>query len=397
MIPFQKAYEIVTEETQKMVSLFCKEESVHIDEAMGRILAENIKADRDYPPAPKSRVDGYACKKEDALTELQVVGTIPAGVLSNIKIKSGECAKIMTGAIMPEGADAVLRVEHTEELLAGKIKYICDQPPMEDFSPHGEDLKEGDIIATRGSLLTPQLIAILATVGVTKPKVYQKIKVGIIATGDEVVNPSERPNQAEIRDSNSIQLYSQLVSMGCKAKIYGVAPDSLEAIEKMYRSAASENNIVILSGGVSMGDFDFVPKVLEAHKVNIKFDRVAIKPGKPTTFGVADKHLVFALPGNPVTTYVIFEILVKPALYSLMGHNFKPKKIKMKLGDSLHRRNVEREELLPVSFADAETVMPIKYHGSAHLNAMVGAAGLVRFPIDVAEIKKNSNVEVYLL
>jgi molybdopterin molybdotransferase len=219
-------------------------------------------------------------------------------------------------------------------------------------------------------------------------------KVGIITTGDELVEPYTQPDFSQIRNSNSYQLAAQISTMAAIPVYYGIAPDQEQAIDSMLKKAISETDVILLSGGVSMGDFDLVPKVLRQNNIQLVFEKVAIKPGKPTIFGLSDRAFFFGMPGNPVSTLIIFEILVKPFLYKMMGYDFKPVIIEKQLSKTISRKRTERKSCIPVAFAKNGKARPVEYHGSAHINAMCDADGIVEIPVGVAEIKEGTLVDV---
>ncbi len=185
--------------------------------------------------------------------------------------------------------------------------------------------------------------------------------------------------------------------MGSIATNYGVAGDTTGHIDSMFKKAAEENDVVIFSGGVSVGDFDLVPEILKQNGVDLLFEKIAVKPGKPTVFGVSERVYCFGLPGNPVSTFVLFEILVKPFLYKLMGYNYRYPNVQMPLCETLRRKKTIRQRWLPVAITEKGTVKGVEYHGSAHINSLSGADGLVSMDVGVAEIEKGTIVPVRLI
>jgi molybdopterin molybdotransferase len=185
--------------------------------------------------------------------------------------------------------------------------------------------------------------------------------------------------------------------MGAAAINYGVAGDTANEIDLVFKKAIAQSDVVIVSGGVSVGDFDFVPGIFKQNKVDLLFEKIAVKPGKPTVFGVSEKKYCFGLPGNPVSTFVLFEILVKPFLYRLMGHNHKPLNIRMPLEEALTNKKAKRQRWLPVAITEKGTVRAVEYHGSAHINSLCDADGLVSMNVGVAENKKGTIVKVRLI
>ncbi|MBA7713707.1 hypothetical protein ES703_122714 [subsurface metagenome] len=227
-----------------------------------------------------------------------------------------------------------------------------------------------------------------------KPLVSLQPRVGIIATGDELVEPSRKPTACQIRNSNGFQLAAQVTNAAATATNYGIAVDTKEAIEAKLKKAIAENDVVILSGGVSVGDYDLVRGILEENNIKLLFEKVAVKPGKPMVFGVSDEVFCFGLPGNPVSTFVMFELLVKPFLFKMMGHDFKAVVAYRQLERTITRKKTERDSWLPVVFTNDNKVTKIEYHGSAHINALCEADGLLCIPAGAAEIKEGTTVAV---
>ena len=388
MISFEEALAIVGD------SYFTKgTERIDFMDSLKRVLAEDILSDMPMPPFNKSAVDGYACRKVDLAFELEVIETIPAGKAPIKSIGINQCAKIMTGAPVPEGADCVIMVEDVKETGENLIRHQIGKV-KNNICTLGEDIKEGEVVLTKGSLIEPQHIAVLATVGATKPLVYKQAKVAIISTGDELVEPGNKPDVSQIRNSNAWQLIAQIKKIGAIPDYIGIAMDTETSTREKLESAFKGNDIVLLTGGVSMGDFDYVPQVLKNLGVELKFKSIAVQPGRPTVFGVRDKQYIFGLPGNPVSSYVQFELLVKPMIYKLMGHSFKPTKINIPLGTDYSRKRSDRLSWLPVKINETGEVIPIEYHGSAHINALTLADGLISVAIGKTTLKKGELVNV---
>jgi molybdopterin molybdotransferase len=299
----------------------------------------------------------------------------------------------MTGAEVPEGADCVVMVEFTEETGEGRIRFTGEDTQA-NICGRGEDLKSGQVVLHRGTLIAPEHVAVLATVGCTEPRVARKVRLGIISTGDEIVEPSVRPGRSQIRNSNGYQLLTQAERMRAAPTYYGIAADERGALDGLIDRALEECDVAMLSGGVSMGEFDLVPEVLRNNGVEILYDKVATKPGRPTTFGVSPRALVFGLPGNPVSTFVLFEVLVKPVLYRMMGHEFRPREFRARLEKTVRQRKIRRVNWIPVVLTADGGVRPVEYHGSAHSGALCGADGLIRIPSGSAEITAGTDVDV---
>jgi molybdopterin molybdotransferase len=388
MLAFDKAFEIVLGSASRLGT-----ERVELDEAVGRILAEDVKSDMDIPPFNKSAMDGYACRREDLGGELAVIEIIAAGVTPKKTVGPRQCAKIMTGAVVPEGADCVIMVEFTEKTGESTIRFV-GQDTTDNICLQGENVKEGDIVIESGCRIGPEHIAVLASHGRVKVLVSLRPKVGIIATGNELVDPSEKPSAGQIRNSNSFQLAAQVTDVGAVSTNYGIAIDTEDAIDAVVKKALKQNNVVLLSGGVSAGDYDIVKDILEANGVKLLFDKVAVKPGRPSVFGVSEQAFCFGLPGNPVSSFVIFELLVKPFLYKLMGHDFKPAVSYAPLESTMSRKKMDRSTWLPVAMRADGKVARVDYHGSAHISALCQANGFVCMPAGVAEISEGTTVAV---
>jgi len=388
MLKFDDAFEIVMRSAHRLGA-----ERIDIAHALNRVLAEDAVSDIDMPLFNKATMDGFACRRADLANELTVIETVPAGTMPKRTIGQNQCAKIMTGAVVPEGADCVIMVEYTENVAENKIRFTGSSTE-DNICLKGEDVKKADLVLKSGELIKPQQIAVLASVGCVQPLVSLQPRVGIIATGDELVEPSEKPAAYQIRNSNGLQLAAQVARASAIATNYGIAADTEEAIEAMLKKAVTENDVVILSGGVSVGDYDFVRDILEKNNIELLFEKIATKPGRPTVFGISDEAFCFGLPGNPVSTFVIFELLVKPFLFKMMGHNFKPAISHRQLEKTITRKKTERDSWLPVVFTDNDKVIKIEYHGSAHINALCEADGLICIPAGIAEIKEGNTVAV---
>jgi molybdopterin molybdotransferase len=390
MISFEKAFEII------MKSAFTLEkESVELAHCLNRVLAEDIKSDIDMPPFNKSAMDGYACRREDLNETLHVIETIQAGYRPQKTVKKNECSKIMTGAIVPRGADCVVKVEDTEITTDNKVR-VTDYNIPANICYQGEDVKRGEFVLNDGTLILPQHSAVLVNAGVSSAPVYQKPRVSIITTGSELREPGVPLPEGCIRNSNSYQLIGQVQRMFIEPDYLGIADDTENSLNLLIKKALSGSDVVLLSGGVSMGDYDLVPAVLAANNVNILFNMVAMQPGKPLTFGTRGKTAIFAFPGNPVSTFFPFEIMAKPFIYKLMGHDYITRTFPLITGVDFTRKRVERKTFIPIKIENGK-VFPIEFHGSAHINSLCFAEGIISFPLGILEIKKGQTVEVIAL
>ncbi len=388
MIPVKQAYEIMINSAKEL-----GREKILFRDALGRILAEDVVADRDLPPFDRSMRDGYACRRSDVENELEVIEIIPAGYEPQHKIEANKCAKIMTGAIVPEGADCIAMREFVEEIGGDKIR-ITKQDGEDYIHFRGEDIRADDVIIRSGTKILPQHIGILASVGCTKPMVSIRPRIGIIVTGNEIVEPEISPEIFQIRNSNAYQLLAQISNIGVAPKYYGIAKDDEKNLENTIRKALDENDVVIVSGGVSMGDYDFVPKI--AQKIGVKklFHKVAIKPGKPTYFGILGEKYFWGLPGNPVSTFVIAEHFVKPFIYKLMGYDYHPVELDGILGADIVREKWERDEWFPVKMMPDGTIIPLRYNNSGHIAALADADAILGIEKGVKIVKKGTTVYV---
>ena len=390
-MPFDKALKIVLDSAHKLGS-----ERVDIAKSTNRILAEDVVSDVDMPPRDISVFDGYACRRQDLANELKIIETIRAGMPPKKKVGPNQCAKIMTGATVPRGANCVFMVELAGNSTVGTIRFIGEKTD-DNIRPQGRDIKAGQVVLRSGARIRPQDIAVLAMVGHTEVLVAKRPTVGIIATGDELVEPQSKPSPWRLRNSNSPQLAAQLENVGAVVADYGIAKDTAGDIDGTFKKASSENDVVLLSGGVSVGDFDLVPGILRKNNIELLFDKIALKPGKPTVFGVSKNLYCFGLPGNPVSAFVVFELLVKPFLFKLMGHDYAPPNVKMPLDETISRKNTERQRWMPINITDAGTLKKVEYHDSGHIYALCGADGLVCMDVGVAEIPKGTAVQVRLI
>jgi len=388
MVLFEKALEIVLGQDFKQET-----ERVPFQEALHRVLAEDIFADMDMPPFDKSAVDGYACRIADiASAPLTMIETIPAGKIPKKPVGPGQCSKIMTGAMLPEGADCVVMVEDTKTSAENSV-IITSEKTARNICYKAEDIRKGDRVLEKGTLSRPAQIAILASVGAVHPLVAALPRVTVISTGDELVEPDGIPGRSKIRNSNAYQLLAQIREIPAKGIYCGIASDTPESLSEIIASAFSNSDVVILTGGVSMGEFDYVPAVMKELDVEILFKSIAIQPGRPTVFGKKGNQFIFGLPGNPVSSFVLFEIMVKPFLLKMMGNNDIPVLFRLPMGINYSRKKSGRKSLLPVEIRDGK-VFPVEYHGSAHIYSYTRAKGVISVKIGNSEIREGEYVDV---
>ena len=390
MIPFQEAYDTVMAAARLQLT-----EPVDYRQSVGRILAQDIHATMPMPPFDKAMVDGYACRRADLHEPLTLLETIQAGYGSPKPIEAGQCSKIMTGAVVPEGADCVFMVEQSAED-DGTVRFT-GETTNDNIVPLAKDVQKNDLLLPTGHRIHTHDVAVLASMGHLRPMVYCQPSVGIVATGDELVEPEFTPGPAQIRNSNAYHLAAQVESIGLTPTYEGIARDDQDSLDAKIGSAIANNDVVLISGGVSMGEFDLVPGVLKKNGITIVFDKVAVQPGKPTVFGYSDSTFCFGLPGNPVSSYVIFETLVKPFLFKLMDYDYRPPTLRAPLADAFTRKAGTRSVWFPVTFTEEGTVRRMEYHGSAHINALSGADGLACVPQGITELGPGEAVTVRLI
>ena len=390
MIKFEKALKIVL----NSANFHLKNERINFEDSLGRILAEDVHSDINMPPFDKSAMDGFACRRTDIDNELEVIEVLPAGKIPEKTIGENQCTKIMTGAIIPDGADCVIIVEHTKEVSKNKIKFEFEYT-NNNICYFAEDIKKDDLVLEKGIEIKPQHIAVMASVGYTNVLVSRQPKIGIISTGDELVEPNIYPGKSQIRNSNGHQLVAQVKRIGATPNYIGIAEDSEKITYDTIYKALQENDIVLLTGGVSMGDFDFVPEIMTKIGVKIKFESLAVKPGKPTTFGTFnDEKFIFGLPGNPVSSYTQFELLVKPLVLKLMGATKLVHTIKLPMGGEYSRRKSARRSFIPIYIKNDGKVYPVEYHGSAHIHSYVFADGITSIEIGKEKFEIGELVDV---
>ncbi len=387
MISFEEAYRTIMDHAPHH-----RTEWVILKDALNRVLAEDVEADRDMPPFYKSAVDGYACVDPQAGEELRVIEVIPAGSQPSLAVRPGTCSKVMTGAEVPENTNLVVMVENVEEKGEGAVR-INKPGNKSNIAEKGEDFRKGEVIVSRWSIIRPQHIAVMASVGKVQPLVSKKPRVNIITTGNELVEPDQQPAPGQIRNSNTVQLENQFKVMGIKASYEGIVSDAAANILKVLSESIESNHLTILTGGVSMGDFDFVPEMMEKAGVEILFHEIAVKPGKPTIFGKRGNNLVIGLPGNPVSTFLQFELLIKPLIYRMMGTTYHPAEISMPLAEEIRQRKSDRDSWKPVKLKEGK-VFVVDYHGSSHIHALQDADGFICVPAGTECLNKNTLVDV---
>ncbi len=380
-------------------------EKVSITDALGRVLAEDIVSGVNNPPLDNSAMDGYALIASDIETAtpekpvaLDVVDEIAAGYQSSMTLKPGQAMRIMTGAPVPAGADAVIMQEDTEK--DGKRVLVKDRADFgENIRKAGEDVAVGETVIAKGRALTPAMIGMLAVVGRSQVYVGQKPKVAIISTGDEIMELDERRDGACIYNSNGYMLMAQIRSAGADPCYLGIARDREEDVMEKFRWAL-KCDLVVSSGGVSVGDYDLVKASLDKLGNEMVFWKVAMKPGKPLAFGKIGETPIFGLPGNPVSSFVSFEQFVRPAIRKCLGMaDPMPVTVNARLTRNIKKKAGRLHFLSAIVDWDGGeyTVSPAEEQGSGVLKSTVTANGLIVFPLPETEIAAGEKVAVQLL
>lgn len=380
MIRFEEALKTVLAHARPVTT----RETATIETCIGCVLAAPVKADRDLPPYDRVAVDGYACRRADLPGPLSVVETVAAGAIPQKRVEPGTCIRVMTGGVAPQGADTIVMVEDAKETAPDRITMTRIDKNA-NISRKGEDAAPGTLLVPAGTRLSERHIATLASVGVVNPLVWGRPRIAVVSTGDEVVSPEQSPLPHQIRNANGPMLAALCRRAGGEVSFTALAPDRIEELTATIGMAMEASDIVLLSGGVSKGKFDLVPDAVSRCGGKILFDKVAIKPGKPTTFAVGGDTALFCLPGNPVSVFVIFELLVRPFIDRVAGVTTSPAEISLPIGGRYERRSGEREEWLPATIRGGR-VSPIPYHGSGHFYALAEADCIVRIPAGIVEV-----------
>ena len=381
-------------------------ESVPLARALGRTLALDIKAREDIPPFTKATMDGYAVRAADTrrspaapatfdAVELEVLEDLAAGRFSRKTVGAGQAVRIMTGAPLPGGADAVVMVEDTAKA-GGKVKIWREVKPGDNIGLAGEDLKKGETAVERGALIGPPEIGMLAAAGLARVMVTRRPRLAIIATGDEIVEPGAKKKPGQIRNSNGPALTALAVQAGAEAAYLGIARDkNASLVSGLARAKGAD--ILVLTGGVSVGDYDLVKAELERSGVKPVFWQVRIKPGKPAFFGIRRRQLVFGLPGNPASAMVTFHLFVRPAIDLLLGRAVPGPEAATAVLDETVDLKPGRTQFLRGRFVGRGPVLkvaPYEDQRSGVLRSMARSRVLIVVPADVSCLEKGRDVEI---
>ncbi len=368
-------------------------EQVELDDAYGRFLAEAMRAEIDLPPFPNSAMDGYALRAGDTPGSLRIVGESAAGSPYRGALETGEAIAISTGAVMPGDADAVVPVEAVT-VADGRLRVPAPVPEGDHVRGTGSDVRKGEPLLAAGTRIGPAQIGAAAAVGLRSLPCHRRPRVAVLTTGSELRPPGEQLGEGEIFDSNGPMLRAALRTAGALVVQIPAAADTAEA-HRAALGQALEHDVVITSGGVSVGEHDLVRKVGRELGVRELFWRVALRPGKPLSFGVRGDTLVFGLPGNPVSTLVCFELFVRPALLAAQGaRDCKPAFADGRLGAAV-RLNPARDDLIRVRVArngGLPVLTPVPGQQSHQIAVTAGADALARIPAGSGELPAGAEV-----
>jgi molybdenum cofactor synthesis domain-containing protein len=387
MIPVVEAVEIVRVQTAPL-----DPERIPLADARGRFLAENIIADTDLPPFDRAQMDGYAVRAADVAkvpVQLKVVGESAAGAGWHQEMKAGEAVRIMTGAPVPSGADAVQQVELTREVNgAGVVEILEPVKSGRSIVRQAEEIRAGETVLRAGDEINTAMIATLASFGYAQVKVGRRPRVAVMATGSELVDVSEKPGRDQIRDSNNYTIAAYASLAGAEVERLSLAGDDTEELKRQIADAARRSDVLITSGGVSMGVYDFTKAALKELGGEIFFERVALRPGKPTVFARLGNTLVFGLPGNPVSVAVTFNLFTSPALRAMQGA--RQTRLTEQTGILARdvKGSIERDSYLPAVVRTDEQgrllAEPLKWGGSSDFVAFARATALIIVPAGVS-------------
>jgi len=390
VLSVQSAREVVLQQCRTLVARSAVE-TVPLLDSFQRVLAESVTLDRDQPPFDRSMRDGFAVRAEDvrsAPVTLLCAAEVKAGETTERTLQPGETFQIMTGAAVPQGTDSVVMVEHTERMSGGEVRFLRTSRPGENVAPKGSEGRAGDAVLQPGRRISALEAAVLAATGRAHVRVFRRPLVAILATGDELVEIESVPRSGQIRNSNSFSLVGQVLRCGAVPLNLGIARDNLPDLRRQVRQGL-ESDVLLVSGGVSMGKYDLVEPVFEELGVMVHFEAVSMRPGKPTVFGTWNDRCVFGLPGNPLSTFVAFELFVRPVLRVLQGLSSADLPI---VTGRLQSDVVERSgrsaflPALAVSRLGNLEITPLNSKGSADLFGAVESNALLIVPMEAARL-----------
>lgn len=390
MISVEQALKIIDSKTTPLLK-----QKIQLQDALDFVLTESVLSPINMPPFRQSAMDGYALNYSESTSEYKLVGEVAAGSGQEFNLKPGEAVRIFTGAAVPDSANVVAQQEIVNRIETNFTLTKEVQVGL-NIRPAGEQIKAGVTALEKGIILNPAAIGFLATLGITEVEVFSKPKIGLLTTGNELIKPGTSLSHGQIYESNSLMLETALVQHHHHKPELVKVKDDLSETQKALSDLIQKNDVILVSGGISVGDYDFVKNALENLGVKEEFYKIKQKPGKPIYFGTLNHKLIFALPGNPASALTCFYIYVLPALNKAAGKKFEGLKIvKRKLKNVYHKKAGLAHFLKSVS--DDEFVAISDSQSSAMLNTFAVANGLIFVNSEVEEIKENSFVDVILL
>lgn len=387
MIPLDQAFSILDETLE---GFRLPGETLPVSAALSRVVIADQKSRLDLPPFNKSAMDGYAVLPGDDRDEYRLIETVPAGKLGTRKLVEGTTVKVMTGAAVPAGAGRVIMQEDTQEH-GDKVKVFKHGGPAH-ICKQAEDVKTGDLILKAGARVGALEIANLVSSGITEVEVSRQPRLSIISTGDEIEDDPGQIRPGKIMNSNGPMLAALAKQHGLPVISQRRLLDDEETTRRGIRAALEEADIVVLSGGVSVGEFDYVLGALDEAGLQVRFSRVAVKPGKPTVFSWSGEKCAFGLPGNPVSGYLMFHLFVLRAAARMTGAQPPVREIRQRLDKDFSRRKLERLEFVPARLTGDGMVAAVEFHGSAHLAAVLSADGFFQAPVGIPTLKAGDDV-----
>jgi len=397
MIPYEEALELALRSVEPLGTV-----CLPLERAAGSILAEDVRSETDLPPFDRAAMDGYAVRSSDlgaGGAELRLVGEVAAGAGPGRAVGPGECARVFTGAMVPEGADSVVMQEAAELPRPGVVRFRAPAAPGENVARRGEDVRAGQVVLERGRPVDAAAVALAAAAGCDRLEVVRRPAVSVLSTGSELVPAGSRARPPQTNDANGPALLARLRAAGFDASFLGIARDDPQELRAALERGL-QSDCLVVTGGVSVGELDLVPGVLNELGVETVFSGVAIKPGKPTRFGARGRTAVWGLPGNPVSALVVTELLVLPVLRKMAGvMSFRPRPLRGILAGGV-RKKPGRRLFAPARAAQGAShldVEPLESHGAADLAAYARANALLTLREDSAGAAAGDEVELYAL
>jgi molybdopterin molybdotransferase len=388
MITLKDALELVIQKTKPIAET----EKISLMDAYKRVLAEDVHSDIDQPPFNKSTTNGYACRQVDLPGPLKLVDTLEAGTIMTENLQPGTCVKIAIGARVPIGADFIIQNE-ASALSSGNEVTLTKAQTQPNICNQGDDIKEGQCIAWQGKRLAAPDLAILASAGHISPRVFKQPTIGILCTGNELIEAHHHPEGAKIRNSNIYQLWAQVNALNCKPRYYGIVADDKDQLVFYAKKALSECDMLITTGGATFGLHDLIFNLIMQLKGEIHFSNVAIHPGKPVIFATCNNKPVWGLSGFPVSSFLQFHLLTKACLNIISGTNHIPNKPLHKLSADLVDEIKDRDQFIPVKQTAQGSVYPISFNDASHIAALHDIYGFVCLPAHAAHINNGELVE----